>query len=143
MKILVIPGIGDIHWVLLKMESFIKKNCKGEIPEVWVWNFDGRPRSGEYIERIPFVKFGGYLNKPMDMDKYRFEESYMRGDPAYSIIPKFHGFDYYMCFNGMLRVGLPWNDILQQYETKVFHLLIDASYIALLVLTTIPYIFLA
>lgn len=118
MKILVIPGIGDMHWVLLKLESFIEKHCPGEKPEVWVWNFDGRPRSGEFIKRIPFVTFGGYLDQPIDMDKKRFDESYMRGDPSYAKIAEFHGFDYYLCVNGMLRVGLPWNAILPQYKTN-------------------------
>lgn len=118
MKILVIPGIGDMHWVLLKLESFIVKHCPGEKPEVWVWNFDGRPRSGEFIERVPFVKFGGYLNESIDMDRKSFDESYMRGDPNFAKIADFHGFDYYLCVNGMLRVGLPWNSILPQYKTN-------------------------
>ena len=66
MKILTIPGIGDIHWVMLKLESWIAKNCPGEIPEVHVWNFDGRPRSEDFVKRIPFVKFGGYFNTKIE-----------------------------------------------------------------------------
>lgn len=118
MKILTIPGIGDIHWVMLKMESFIEKHCPGEKPEIHVWNFDGRPRSGEFVERIPFVEFGGYLNEPLSMDQTRFHKSYMEGDIEYAKIPEFHGFDYYLCVNGMLRVGAPWNSILPQYKTN-------------------------
>lgn len=118
MKILVIPGIGDMHWVLLKLESFIEKHCPGEKPEVWVWNFDERPRSGDFIKRIPFVKFGGYLNEPIGMDKNSFEKSYMTGDANYAKISEFHGFDYYLCVNGILRVGLPWNSVLPFYKTN-------------------------
>lgn len=118
MKILVIPGIGDIHWVLLKLEAFIAKNCPGEKPEVWVWNFDGRPRSGDFIKRIPFVKFGGYLDRSIDMDKKRFHNSYMKGDPRDAKIQNFHGFDYYLCVNGMLRVGADWKTIFPEYNTN-------------------------
>lgn len=116
MKILTICGIGDIHWVMLKMEGFIEKNCKGEKPEVHIWNFDNRPRSGDFVKRIPFVEFGGYFNQPLEIDKNRFNISYMTG--GMEQIPDFHGFDYYLCVNGALRVGRNMESILPQYETN-------------------------
>lgn len=116
MKILTIPGIGDIHWVMLKMESFIKQHCPNEKPEVHIWNFDGRPRSEDFVKRIPFVEFGGYFNKPLDIDKRRFHASYMTGQ--YSQIPDFHGFDYYLCVNGGLRIGHHIENILPQYKVN-------------------------
>jgi hypothetical protein len=114
MKILLIPGIGDIHWVMLKMESWIAKNCPGEKPEIWIWNFDGRPRSGDFVRRIPFVKFGGYLDRNIDMDKRKFHHSYMTG--LVSEIKDFYGFDYYICVNGELRIGKLMDRILPRYE---------------------------
>jgi hypothetical protein len=116
MKILTIPGIGDIHWVMLKMESFIQQNCRGEIPEIHIWNFDNRPRSADFVKRIPFVKFGGYFNQSLEIDKRRFNASYMRGQ--YSEIKEFHGFDSYLCVNGGLRIGHNIENILPQYKVN-------------------------
>lgn len=116
MKILVIPGLGDIHWVMLKMESWIEQNCPGEKPEVWIWNLDNRPRSQDFVERIPFVNFGGYLNQSIDMDRCRFNQSYMNG--GLSEILNFHGFDCYLCVNGDLRIGRPMDQILPKYKVN-------------------------
>ena len=80
MRILTICGIGDIHWVMLKMESFIEQNCKGTIPEITIWNFDGRPRADGFVSRIPFVKFAGYDNEPMNnIQKRLFHQVYIDG----------------------------------------------------------------
>jgi ADP-heptose:LPS heptosyltransferase len=121
MKILTIPGIGDIHWVMLKLESWIAKNCPGEIPEVHVWNFDGRPRSEDFVRRIPFVKFAGYFNtKIEDLDSFQkkiFQRSYMTGRNG-SEEKGYLGFDTYLCVNGQLRVGHDMKNILPNYETN-------------------------
>ena len=116
MRILLIPGIGDIHWVMLKMEAWIEQNCKGKKPEIWIWNFDNRPRSADFVKRIPFVKFGGYFNKPIELDRVRFHKSYMTGQ--YSEIKNFHGFDAYICVNGALRVGRQMSQILPKCKTN-------------------------
>jgi hypothetical protein len=116
MKILVIPGLGDIHWVMLKMEAFIARNCPGTVPEVWVWDFDGRPRSGDFIRAIPFVTFGGYWSEPIAVDRQAFHQAYITGD--LDAVPNFHGFDWFLCVNGSLRVGRAWSDILPAYETN-------------------------
>ncbi len=115
MKILLIPGIGDVHWCMLKMESFIKQHCPGERPEIWLWNFDGRPRTRGFIERIPFVKWGGYWNEPIRKeDKRLFNEMYLQ-DGA-NIVSDFHGFDYFICFNGALRSGRGMGDIMPDLD---------------------------
>jgi hypothetical protein len=113
-KILVLPGIGDIHWVMLKMQSFIKKNLT-EPPDIYVWNFDGRPRSLEFVQRIPFVNAAGYWNESTAINHPMFIETYMKsGRP---IIEDFHGFDYFLCVNGQLRSGRNFErDILPEYN---------------------------
>lgn len=116
MRILVIPGLGDIHWVMLKMESWIAQNCPGEKPEIWIWNFDNRPRSHEFVERIPFVKFGGYLDRGIEMNRRAFNQTYMTGQR--SEIFGFHGFESYLCVNGELRIGRHMDEILPQYQTN-------------------------
>lgn len=61
-KVLVAPGSGDIHWIMLKMESLIEKEFGGETPEIWVWSENPKTeRSEGYVKRIPFVKWGGYF----------------------------------------------------------------------------------
>lgn len=56
-------GFGDTHWIMLKMESMIERWFAGKKPIVHVI---GEPdprhnRSGDYISRLPFVDFGGYV----------------------------------------------------------------------------------
>lgn len=115
-RILVIPGIGDIHWVALKLESFIARHCPGERPEVFIWNFDGRPRSQAFVERLPFVRFGGYWHRPIDADRAVFQQAYMTGD--LDAAPRFRGFDWFLCFNGSLRVGRSMDQILPDCATN-------------------------
>jgi hypothetical protein len=121
MKILTIPGIGDIHWVMLKLESFIEKNCPNEVPEIYVWNFDKRPRSEDFVKRIPFVKFGGYfdleINSLTTSQKNIFNSSYISGDRG-SEFKDFLKFDAYLCVNGQLRAGHSMKDILPKYKTN-------------------------
>lgn len=114
MRILVIPGLGDIHWVALKLQSFIETHCPGERPEVFIWNFDGRPRSAEFVQRLPFVRFGGYWDEPLDIDRPAFQRAYMTGED--DAVPGFHGFDWFLCVNGSLRVGKPIDEILPEYR---------------------------
>lgn len=117
MRILTICGIGDIHWVMLKMQSFIEKNCKGVIPEVTVWNFDGRPRADGFVSRIPFVKFAGYDNQPMGNSQKRlFHQMYMDGSK--DIVAGFKGYDYFICVNGGLRIGHSMANIMPEYSTN-------------------------
>jgi len=117
MRILTICGIGDIHWVMLKMESFIEKECKGVIPEITVWNFDGRPRADGFVSRIPFVKFAGYDNEPMGRQQKRlFHEMYMEGSKE--VVSGFKGYDYFICVNGSLRIGHNMDTIMRQYSTN-------------------------
>jgi len=105
-KILLLPGMGDIYWVGTKLQSFCeKKNIT--LPSLYVWNFDNRPRSEDYVRRIPFVKFGGYHNKPVDDSVIR--DSYLRHCKK-GIIADYKEFDYYISANGLLRDGFSMDD---------------------------------
>lgn len=102
-RILVIPGIGDIHWVALKLRSFCQVYGITD-PEVWVWNFDGRPRSLDYVRRLPFVSTGEYWNQGFTEDLRRqFTDCYMTGTA--DVVRGFSGFDFFICPNGSLRQG--------------------------------------
>ena len=117
MRILVIPGIGDVHWVMLKMQSFIEKHCPGEKPEIWVWNFDGRPRSADFIKKIPFVTFGGYWDKGIEVAKETFDAAYFKNERQ--LVKDFQGFDYFFCVNGGLRIGKNFEtEVLPEYKVN-------------------------
>ena len=115
-RILVIPGIGDVHWVSLKLKSFCAINGIDD-PEVWVWNFDDRPRSLEFVQRLPFVTAGGYWNQPLtDAWRLAFEKCYMLG--MQDVVAPFGEFDYFICVNGSLRMGRTLQyDILPECKT--------------------------
>jgi len=116
-RFLLLPGMGDIYWVMVKMEDFIAKhNIDRAIIDIW--DFDDRPRSIEYVERIPFVTTGTYFqNKDYKDDVFR--ESYHDG-PG-SIFPGYKSYDYYFAVNGVLRVGKDLDDPgldIGAYETN-------------------------
>lgn len=114
-RILVLPGIGDIYWVMTKVRSFAEREGLG-VPEVWIWDFDGRRRSIEYVERIPFVTAGGYFTHGHDVPAFR--ESYLQR--GRSIWPGLLGFDFYLSVNGVLRHGGTVDDAMPGYDTDWF-----------------------
>jgi hypothetical protein len=102
---------------MLKMESYIDQNCKGTIPEITIWNFDGRPRADGFVSRIPFVKFAGYDNAPMNnQEKRLFHQMYMDGSK--DVVEGFRGYDRFICVNGSLRIGHSMETIMPQYKTN-------------------------
>jgi hypothetical protein len=116
-RILLAPGIGDIHWVMLKLESFIEKNHLDK-PEIWLWNFDKRPRGMDFVERVPFVKAGGYWDHPLEGEAKRIFNLLYKGD-EFDIVKGFHYFDYFICPNGKLRTVVRLEDsFLEGYATN-------------------------
>lgn len=99
-SILVLPGIGDIYWVLAKLQSFIEKEKIG-LPDVYISSWDGRERSYDYLQRIPFVNAAGY--KDWSVRPREFRESYAL--EGRSIFKDINGCDYYISYNGILRFG--------------------------------------
>ena len=101
-RILMLPGMGDIYWSLVKLESFAKAN-NFENPEVVIWNMDGRPRSDSFLSKIPFIKNGGYYNKSLDSKNTpTFNAAYHH---TTSVVEKFEEFDYFFGVNGLLTSG--------------------------------------
>ncbi len=114
-KILVAPGSGDIHWVMLKMESMIQKRWPCETPEVWVWcEAKSTRRSEGYVRRLPFVNWGGYFDATAH---HAFgSQVFIRGKPW--MVDDWEGFDLFIALNAPLGWGTPWKDILPKYETN-------------------------
>ena len=115
-KLLVLSGIGDIHWLALKMESFIEKNGFDH-PLIYSWNIDNRPRSLDFIKRLPFITPGDYWNEIKFTSMRRvFNSLYIDG--GMDFVKDFHGFDYFLSVNGSLRQGWDIDHILPDYETN-------------------------
>lgn len=97
--ILLLPGMGDIYWVAAKIASWARENN----PRVWIWNFDGRPRSKDYAKRIPFFDFVDYFDGPKTKE---FDEGYLEDGRTWFKGPmKNLPFDYFISYNGILRHG--------------------------------------
>jgi hypothetical protein len=105
-KLLLPPGIGDIHWVMLKMQSFIEKYLNGRKPEIWVCSPDGSmDRAAEYVQRVPFVTFGGYFN--ISANIRLFLDVAVNG----AILKNWSGFDYFFGMNKEIGLGKPLSEI--------------------------------
>lgn len=113
-KILVLPGIGDIYWVATVLEDFCKVNNLG-VPDVYIWDIDGRRRSIEFAQRIPFINTIGYFDAP-HKNVEGFHESYRTGERC--VFPGTLGFDYYIAFNGWLQAGKPIDGSIPGVKTN-------------------------
>lgn len=110
MRLLLLPGMGDIHWVALKLESWLERRGIKQ-PEVWVWDFDGRPRSIDFVDRIPFVKRGGY-HTFVKTDNTAFNRLYYQVNQT-DAEHNFLGFDALIGTNGNMRNGIPFANIME------------------------------
>ena len=110
-RILVLPGIGDIYWVAVALEDWCAQRGLGPI-SLSVWDFDGRRRGKDFVDRLPFVASCSYFNHPPHPHKAKeFQQSYRTGEQ--SVFPSFLGFDYYIAVNGALRNGRTVEETLE------------------------------
>jgi len=121
-KILVCPGIGDIYWVLVKLEAFLKERGI-EKPKLFTWEgaHPERERSSGYIKRVPFVEYGGTYPGPTTKlfqkqyiygNEWLFEDFKAQPNPAFQ-------FDLVFIVNGLLRNGYSLECAgLGEYETN-------------------------
>ena len=98
--VLLPPGLGDIHWVLLKLQGFL--NAHGfNGADVWIWDVGGPRRSAEFVKRVPFVRFIDYLVVP---DRRAVSAFCTQLNP---VMANTWGFDFVIALNGYLEAGLP------------------------------------
>lgn len=111
-KILVLPGMGDIYWTMTKLEGFLKTNGI-VLPQVYIWDFDKRPRSKDFTRKFPFVKVAGYWGGAIDSqllkDTYLTDKKWL--------VENYKGFDYYVSVNGILASGKDLDGI-KEYPTN-------------------------
>lgn len=113
-RILLFPGIGDVHWVFLKLQAWLAaRGSDWELPEVSIWNIDNRPRTLEFLQYVPWVKIGGYWDRPLEGELHRvFHSLYIKRHPTDSVL-NFEGWDAVIGTNGNMRSGLHFNDVLE------------------------------
>lgn len=109
------PGVGDLHWIMTKMESFKKKNDIEKIKVIM--NLPGSKEdyysySIEYFDLLPFIYSGEQRMKPL-----AFEYA-MAGGSGTPLFRNRNGCDYLIEFNSALENGINLKDILPEYETN-------------------------
>ena len=108
------PGIGDLHWIMAKFESFKEKH---NIKKVKVVMNLGRPEnecyhdcSLEYLKLIPFIDAA-----ESTLDIIPFEYA-LNGGSGKSLFKNYGGCDYMIELNSKLEAGIKLKDILPEYD---------------------------
>jgi len=110
------PGIGDLHWIMAKLESFKEKN---NIERVKVHMNLGKQEnknfhdcSLEFLELIPFIDSAESV-----LEEIPFEYALVGGSGTPLFI-NHGGCDYMLEFNSYLEKGIRLKDILPEYEVN-------------------------
>jgi 2-polyprenyl-3-methyl-5-hydroxy-6-metoxy-1,4-benzoquinol methylase len=123
-RILVPPGMGDIYWVLCKLESFIESHATGT-PEVWIASLEPNlDRSFEYLDRHNFLYAAGYFDarsiksRPARgrMEPPVWRRAYMEDNDG--VFPDVLGFDYFLSANGGTRHGRSLDELMPGCATN-------------------------
>lgn len=110
------PGIGDLHWIMTKMESFKKKNGIEKIKIVmnllWMTQNNRHTYSLDYLKLIPFIDSGESKDEIMPF------EYALAGGSGKPFFKNVGGCDYLIEFNSSLEAGIPLKEILPEYDTN-------------------------
>lgn len=123
-SIVVPPGVGDIYWVVVKLQAMAEREGFDGIDLVIQNSGKKHRRSEMYVQSIPFVRFAGYCKTGSRNPV--FKTAYFTDTK--SIFKKFMGHDYFIGFNGKLsprkdqcRPCHSMNDIHPEYAVDWFH----------------------
>jgi hypothetical protein len=114
-RIVVPGGIGDVYWVMVKIEAFCKKYKITEKPRIVVlsdnsvWE-SSQTRAIPFVERIPFVTMNDPSTTPLDPVDPRPEclqkiYEQISTNNGYTVFPGFMGYEYFLIYNGMINSG--------------------------------------
>lgn len=120
--IMVPPGIGDLYWVMAKMQAFIDSRDLG-IPDIHLMcplkmAYEQHARSLPFIDMFPFVHNTNHIvtEGPFTQRSPLWHEAYaVQGRTIFENIP---GYNYAICYNGHLRVGKPLEYIDPHLKTN-------------------------
>jgi hypothetical protein len=112
-RILVPTGIGDVYWVMTKLQSFCKKYGIVEKPAITILTDSDTPgylRTVPFLEMIPFIQIGELPTIALDPVKPRpeyiqkiYEELYTKN--GRTVYPGLYGYDYFISYNGIINSG--------------------------------------
>mgnify|MGYP001558218283 FL=1 len=116
-RILVPPGIGDVYWVLVKLKSFIEKNCLGP-PEITIVSYpdtlNNHLRSIPFLEMFPWIQIGNPQSIANAAGlEHIWNEAYL--GPGRSIFPNIMGYNYFIAYNGCINSG-GWLETADEYK---------------------------
>ncbi len=110
------PGIGDLHWIMTKMESFKEKNGIKNLKVVmnldWMTQNNRHCYSIDYLNLIPFVDSAESKEGVMPF------EYALAGGSGKPLFENIDGCDYMIEFNSQLEAGVKLKDILPEYDTN-------------------------
>jgi len=112
--ILVPPGIGDSYWSIVKLPAFLKERNLG-LPEVSVVcprakSHNGHLRAFPFLEMFPFLKASwNTVDRQDKASRAIWKEAYAR--EGRTVFEGVLGFDYFLSYNGHLRVGKELEEI--------------------------------
>lgn len=110
------PGIGDLHWIMTKLESFKAKNNIQKLKVVvnleWMTQNNRHTYSLDYLELLPFID-----SAESKVEKLPFEYA-LAGGSGTPLFTNHGGCDYMIEFNSELEKGTKLLDILPGYDTN-------------------------
>jgi hypothetical protein len=126
-RLLLPPGMGDIHWIATKIESLKKKLGIREVVGD-VWDNDGRPRGMDFLRRVPFITPGEYFHRGIgapEAPTHPQTQALFNAGLINALGP-LPNHDAAIVFNGSLEKGksmtteiLPFFDVNWDYEVTV------------------------
>jgi 2-polyprenyl-3-methyl-5-hydroxy-6-metoxy-1,4-benzoquinol methylase len=116
--ILVPPGIGDSYWSIIKLQAFLKREKLG-VPDVLVAcntekKHQGHKRAFPFLEMFPFLNATGKTVSTTEQ-KEIWKEAY--GQEGRTIFKDVMGCDYFISYNGHLRVGAQMEELDPDLDT--------------------------
>lgn len=114
------PGFGDSFWSITKLQSFLKHKGLG-IPDIYIacqkdLKHNGHSRSFPFLEMFPFLNVTGEVRHANGPNKAIWTEAYAR--QGRTVFEGVLGCDYFISYNGHLRVGKKMESIDPHLETN-------------------------
>lgn len=116
--ILLPPGIGDSYWSITKLQAFLKRE-KLALPDVHVacnrdMKHNGHKRAFPFLEMFPFLNATGETHNT-EAEKEIWKEAYAQ--EGRTIFKNVLGCDYFISYNGHLRIGAQMEELDPDLET--------------------------
>lgn len=110
------PGIGDLHWIMTKLESFKKENnikkIRVRMNLGWLESQSIHLYSLDYLKLIPFIDSAESIEEIIPF------EYALAGGSGTPLFKNHGGCDYMIEFNSCLENGMKLKDILPEYDTN-------------------------